>query len=137
MRRRSILTAAVLCGLLCFSNSLAEAAPLLGGNASRYQGNWSSNTNGHQGRLAARVSQQNASTYRVRYRGTFLGVVPFTYSVPMTVTGQYPDGSTALYGESRLPLFGQFSSHARMNGQNFSATYSSRRDQGQFNMQRR
>lgn len=129
---------AILLGALGLA--LLPAGRAEGGLRSRgpvYSGTWKSNTTGHQGTLRVRVLEQGSSTYRVRFSGTFLGVVPFVYSTPMTVTGRTPDGGVTLYGQSQLPIFGDFRSQAYMNGGQFTATYSSARDQGQFNMSRR
>ena len=129
---------AILFGALGFAllpAGRAEAGSRFGGPV--YSGTWKSNTTGHQGTLRVRVLEQGSSTYRVRFTGTFLGVVPFMYSTPMTVTGRTPDGGVMLYGQSNLPIFGDFRSQAYMNGGQFTATYSSARDQGQFNMLRR
>jgi hypothetical protein len=102
-----------------------------------WNGSWCSNTNGHNGRLHARVRQIDGRTYKARFHGTFAGVVPFTYSVPMTVTGQAADGRTYLSGQSRLPLFGQFCCQAEVTACDLTASYSSSKDAGQFVMQRR
>ena len=103
----------------------------------RWAGTWCSNTNGHHGRIHARVCQIDNSTYRMRFTGTFMGVVPFTYSVRMSVTGQSADGRTTLSGQSRLPLFGVFCCNAEVGACDFVASYTSSKDQGTFTMQRR
>src|SRR6516165_10792270 len=91
----------------------------------RWGGTWCSSTNGHHGRICARVCQVDNCTYHVRFSGTFAGVVPFTYSVPMSVTGQSADGRTYLSGQSHLPLFGDFCCQAEVTACNFVASYSS------------
>ena len=121
------LLAATLC--LVSSSVLLAGGPV-------YRGTWQSQTTGHQGRLRMRVLETSGSTYRVRFSGTFLGVVPFVYSTPMTVTGRTADGGVTLYGQSRLPIFGEFRSNAYMNGSQFTANYMSAKDRGQFLMQR-
>jgi len=103
----------------------------------RYRGEWVSDCNGHHGVLKARVRADDCGSYRVTYSGTFLKVVPFVYSTPMTVTGTAPDGTVSLHGHSRLPIFGEFDCQATMNGSQFHANYQSARDHGRFSMQRR
>lgn len=107
------------------------------GVAGGFSGSWCSQTSGHQGRMCARLRQVDDCTYRARFTGTFLKIIPFAYSVPMTVTGQSPDGAVFLGSRSRLPLFGEFSTQARVDSAGMSATYWSRRDQGSFEMSRR
>jgi hypothetical protein len=130
--RRTLWAALVLSFTMA---SQAEAAGRRG-SSPVYRGTWSSQTTGHQGTLRMRVLENSGSTVRVRFTGTFLGVVPFVYSTPMTVTGRTADGGMTLYGQSQLPIFGEFRSSAYMNGSQFQATYTSSRDRGQFNMRR-
>jgi hypothetical protein len=103
----------------------------------RWGGSWCSFTNGHHGKINARICQVDNGTYNVRFCGTFAGVVPFTYSVPMCVTGQSADGRTYLSGQSHLPFFGDFCCQAEVTTCDFVASYTSSKDQGQFVMQRR
>lgn len=102
-----------------------------------WKGRWCSTSNGRSGRLSARVSKTDGSTYQVRFTGTFLKVIPFTYSVPLTVTGQGEDGSTHLSGQAQLPMFGHFCCNAVVTDCDFVASYSSPKDQGQFLLRRR
>jgi hypothetical protein len=102
----------------------------------RWSGRWCSTTNGRGGRLSARVEKIDACTYQVRFSGTFFKVVPFTYSVPMKVTGQ-ADGRTQLSGQARLPMFGQFCCNAEVTACDFVASYSSSKDSGQFILSRK
>jgi hypothetical protein len=122
----------------CLAVGLCTPAVLANeGVAGRFSGSWCSQSSGHQGRMCANLRQTDACTYRARFTGTFLGIVPFAYSVPMTVTGQSPDGAVWLSSRSRLPLFGEFTTQARVDSAGMSATYWSRRDQGTFEMPRR
>lgn len=102
-----------------------------------YRGEWVSCTNGHNGRLRARVWQENCGCYRVRFCGTFAGCIPFVYSTPMRVTGRAPNGDVLLQASSQLPLFGNFTCHARVNACHFNATYHAESDHGRFTMTRR
>jgi hypothetical protein len=109
---------------------------MAGGPCDKWSGRWCSSTNGRSGRLTARVEQVDASTYQVRFTGTFMKVIPFTYSVPMTVTA-VGDGRTHLSGQSRLPMFGNFCCNAEITACDFVASYSSEKDSGQFILSRR
>jgi hypothetical protein len=103
----------------------------------RWSGTWTSCTNGHSGKLCATVSQKDCCTYQVTFCGTFFGVVPFAYSVPMTAIGQGPNGERQLYGEAELPVFGKFHCRADISPCCFVASYWSAEDQGKFTMRRK
>lgn len=103
----------------------------------RYGGTWESKTTGHHGRISARVKQEDCCTYRVTFCGTFAGIIPFRYSIPMNVIGQSADGTVCLHGQRRMPIFGDFTARACMNGCHFNAIYHSESDHGRFTMQRR
>lgn len=135
MNRLIVLVAALLSAAGTLGQSSAQARERC--DRPRYAGTWCSETNGHNGKLHARVRQTDECTYKVRYCGTFLKVVPFMYSAPMTVTGQGPNGEVYLTNTSRLPLFGEFTSNAVMTENEFVATYSAASDKGQFVMQGR
>ncbi len=137
MQHRLFLSAITIALVTLAATDHAYAGPRRRPCIQRYQGTWSSDCTTHHGRLSARVGSNCGGTCQVRFCGTFFGVVPFVYSVPMTVTGYAPDGSTLLYGRSHLPLFGEFTCHARMNDRCFTARYWSENDQGQFIMDRR
>lgn len=137
MLKRSALLVASFLGLMALVSPPVHAGGLFDSSATHYRGSWVSETNGHHGLLKARVVPEQCGTYRVRFSGTYFGVVPFTYSVPMKVTGCYKDGSKALYGHAHLPIFGEFSCRARMNSHCFTARYSSPKDKGTFKMIRR
>lgn len=129
--------ASPLLALLFTLNIASPAESGIFGDTPRYAGEWESKTTGHHGRISARVTQEDCCTYHVRFCGTFAGIIPFTYAVPMKVTGRSEDGTIYLRGQSRLPLFGDFTAHACMNGCHFNATYHSDSDCGRFTMQRR
>ena len=99
-----------------------------------WSGTWCSDTNGHHGPIKASFTVRDGCSYCVHFRGRFMLLIPFQYTIPMTVTGHTPDGRITLYGESRLPIFGQFCCHAESNGCEFVSSYSSCKDQGTFRM---
>jgi hypothetical protein len=134
---KTVLRTSVLAAVVMTVLGASQAQAGLFGRGPVYRGTWQSDTSGHHGLLRARVLSNNGSTYNVRFSGTFLGVVPFVYSTPMTVTGRTPDGGVMLYGKSKLPIFGDFRSTAYMNGSTFNANYSAASDRGRFIMQRR
>ncbi|MGE3317030.1 MAG: hypothetical protein AB7O26_18090 [Planctomycetaceae bacterium] len=133
MKLFQAMAAVVLIGSMLLSARPVEASSPCG----KYRGRWCSTTNGRGGRLTARVEQTDASTYQVRFTGTFFKVIPFTYSVPMTVTAVDAEGRTHLSGQSKLPMFGNFCCNAQVTGCDFVASYSSERDSGQFILSKR
>ena len=107
----------------------APASPDLSGG--KWSGYWISDTNGHNGPLHAKFTQQCDGSYRVTYRGRFALVIPFRYSTTMDVVG-VGDGVVTLSAEKRLPLNGQFRTVAVATGTNFDANFTSPRDHGRF-----
>jgi len=122
---RAVVGGWILAGLLICSAS-AEAQQLGG----PWQGRWQSRSTGHRGPLAATFQATGPNTYQANFRGRFAGIIPFRYSVPLTVVQSGP--VEVLSGQSRLPLFGTFRYTAVSDGRTFTANYSSRRDQGVF-----
>jgi hypothetical protein len=118
--------------LLVLSIGASAAEPNLSG---RWRGRWSSESSGHSGPLNARFRQTGCDEYRVVFTGRFLAIVPFRYAETLHVTGS-ADGVVYLAGSSRLLGFGTFSFDAAATGNAFNATFSSRRDRGQFNLAR-
>lgn len=129
---RSIALLVLLGSIFCSSQSAKASNP-----EGRWGGTWSSQSSGHQGKLCARISQIDACTYKAKFSGTFFGIVPFVYSVPLTVTGQGEDGRTFLSGRARLPFFGTFCCNAEITQCDFIARYTSPKDNGQFVMRRK
>ncbi len=136
-KQKMKLSHAIAVVVLVGSVAVASQPVKADGPCGKYSGRWCSTTNGRGGRLTARVEQSDASTYHVRFTGTFFKVIPFTYSVPMTVTAVDAEGRTHLSGQSKLPMFGNFCCNAQVTGCDFVASYSSERDSGQFILSRR
>ena len=137
MHAKRGLVAIAVCSVFTLSAHLnADGTVAPGDPCGCWCGEWCSYTNGHHGAIKARVCQVDACTYCVHYSGRFLGILPFAYSAPMTVTGTTPDGKTLLYSQSNSPILGQFTANAEVTACNFTACYSSCKDQGQFVMTR-
>ena len=118
--------------VLFLSSGVAAQEPNLSG---RWRGRWSSESTGHSGPLNAKFRQTACDEYHVVFTGRFLKIVPFRYAETLHVTGS-ADGVVYLAGSSRLLGFGTFSFDAAATGNTFNATFSSRRDRGQFNLAR-
>ena len=132
--RRSALRTLVLLTALCAVGSARSALAVdLSGC---WQGHWESCGTGHQGPLNATFCRVDASHYRVDFSGRFFKLVPFRYSVTLTVVADHGD-SVELAGSSYLGrLVGTFSYRATANGCSFVANYSSCKDQGKFVLSR-
>ena len=100
-----------------------------------WHGYWASCQTGHRGRLRARFCKIDANCYEVRFSGTFFVAIPFSFKVHLRATEQQ-DGTVLLSGAPRLPLFGTFHFAAVATNHDFSANYWTRKDQGQFNLER-
>ncbi|NDC62978.1 MAG: hypothetical protein EBZ59_03110 [Planctomycetia bacterium] len=117
-------------------------APLSGVSAAtdlsgRWVGRWESRSSGHSGPLSATFTRCGETEYRVTFRGRFLAIVPFRYSVVLDVVADDGD-SVRLAGRSYLGrMFGTFAYEATADACRFDATYSSRKDEGAFRMTRR
>ncbi len=122
----------VVCSGFVFAMDDKSPKPDLSGH---WKGHWESCSSGHKGPLQATFCKVDETHYRVHFRGRFLKIVPFRYTVTLMVNGQQGE-KVILDGESHLFLFGTFSYHAEATDKEFCATYCSRRDQGKFEMKR-
>lgn len=101
-----------------------------------WTGSWQSCTTGHSGVLRARFTKCGATQYRVDFSGRFCRLLPFRYSVTLDVVEDCGDRVT-LAGSSYLGrLFGTFGYTATADGGTFSAQYTSKKDDGRFDLRR-
>ncbi len=110
-----------------------SVADQLGG---RWRGNWESQNTGHRGRLGAKFRRVDSTHVRAKFTGTFAKVIPFRYRPLLDIVYEEP-GLMILQGNKKLPLGGNFEYNATVTGNQFSATYRSRRDNGVWQMRRR
>jgi hypothetical protein len=135
MRQSAVLVAILTTfSILAGWNSLAKAAEPVD-LSGKWHGRWVSCKTGHHGTLNARFCKLDDTCYRVRFTGTFLGAMPFAFTVKLAATAQ-EDGTVILSGDPRLPLFGTFHFSAVATEYDFTATYSARNDEGQFTLSR-
>lgn len=109
----------------------ATAADLTG----EWSGTWQSCQTGHKGVLKGTFCRIDDQHYRVDFRGRFFKVMPFRYSVTLTIV---EEGDTVrLAGESYLGrLVGTFTYDANATDTDFTANYSSCKDNGIFQLTR-
>lgn len=127
------LTRLVVISLALASFSSKVHAGDLTGNWSGY---WEDCLSGHSGPLRGTFCKCDDNHYRVTFSGRFFKVVPFRYTVVLTVVGQEGD-KVLLAGQSDLgPLFGTFTYRAEATDTHFVSDYCSRRYQGKFVLDR-
>ena len=101
-----------------------------------WAGSWESCTSGHAGPLQATFTRCGEAEYRVTFTGRFLKVIPFRYTVTLTVVEDRGE-ELVLAGTSYLGrLFGTFSYRATATDGRFTADYTSKKDDGVFRMTR-
>ena len=114
--------------LLC---QISDADQLNG----QWRGGWRSCVNGHKGRLNASFCRIDSTHVQAKFTGTFAKVIPFRYRPILDIVHEEP-GMMVLQGNKKLPIVGNFQYNATITGNQFSATYRSRRDNGVWQMYR-
>ncbi len=100
-----------------------------------WSGQWESAKSGHKGPLHAKFTETDCDHYRVRWSGRFWKVFPFMYTSTLEVTGR-EDGKVYLSGSQKLFFFGTFCYQAEATDCEFTATYTTNRDNGVFTLSR-
>ncbi len=100
-----------------------------------WSGQWQDTKSGHSGPLRATFCKCDEDHYRVTFSGRFFKVVPFRYTVVLTVTGTVDD-RVLLTGEQNLPLSGSFTYTAEATATDFTAHFCARRYRGEFLLHR-
>src|SRR5262245_2119925 len=123
--------AALIAGFAVFCNAPLSAQDLTG----HWCGTWNDCKSGHEGPLRAVFCKCEDGQYRAVFTGRYFKVIPFRFAITLEVV-DHQDGKVHLAGQSRVGLFGNFSYNAVATDADFSASYSSRRYQGQFLLSR-
>lgn len=101
-----------------------------------WSGSWVSCKNGHNGKLRATFCRINDRQVQALFTGSFARILPFRYKAVLDIVHE-EEGMIQVRGSQRLgPIMGTFSYEATITADQFKATYSSRRDCGQWNMTR-
>ena len=100
----------------------------------KWQGKWQSTYNSHKGSLWCILTKIDDSTYQTRYRASYLKIFRFEYALPVRV--EKIKDVYHFSGEADLGKMygGQYSYKGRIEGSKFNASYSSKADQGWFEM---
>jgi hypothetical protein len=105
--------------------------------AGRWEGRWSSDYNGHNGKLRCLMTRESPTEYAARFRASYLGILRFEYTVPLQVSEQ-TDGWT-FSGAADLGKAAGGVYHyqgAVTEGTNFHSSYRATVDHGEFHMQK-
>lgn len=97
-----------------------------------WSGSWQSCSTGHRGPLNATFCRLDAKHYQVTFRGRFFKIIPFTYTVVLTVVEESADSVTLAGSHYMGRRYGVFHYSATSNGCTFRADYTSCRDNGYF-----
>ena len=122
-------------GMTFFIACLFTQAVLADGLSGQWRGSWKSINTGHRGRLGAQFCRIDSTHVQAKFKGTFAKVIPFRYKPVLNIVHEEP-GLIVLQGNKKLPLVGNFEYNATIVGNQFNATYRSRRDHGVWYMQR-
>ena len=127
--RTNILLVAVVLVVLLTQSSFAQ------GLDGRWRGGWQSCSNGHRGKLNGQFRRIDSKHVQAKFSGTFAKAIPFRYRPVLDIVYEEP-GLMVLQGNKRIPLGGNFEYNATISGDEFTATYRSRRDNGVWQMRR-
>ena len=105
-----------------------------------WAGEWSSDVNGHHGRLRCLISETTNELWQARFHATYkmLWIIPLTfgYTVDLSVTKE--QDRFVFHGEEDLGSFagGLYHYEGEATGENFFSTYRCDYDHGTFRMTR-
>ena len=101
-----------------------------------WQGRWMSEANGHNGNLRCLVVKTNDGTYLARFHAKYEKILSFGYTVPFKA--ERSAGEFRFSGEANLGRLagGVYRYDGHADGTNFFSNYSSKYDQGTFQMKR-
>ena len=114
----------------------AKAQPAANDIQGRWEGTWSSRTNGHQGRLRCLISKETDSQYLARFHANYRKILSFSYSAALTVRAA--DGVYHFQGDADLGRMagGLYHYEGQASATNFYSTYQAKGDGGVFQMKR-
>jgi hypothetical protein len=142
---RPLAASSIIAGLLLASGCTTfnrewaetEVQPIAGsGVLGRWEGSWSSEVNGHDGKLRCVVTPKHDATYRARFHAVYRKVVGFGYTVPLRVIET--NGVFEFRGDANLGWWagGVYHYQGHVQGNDFFCTYSCKYDHGTFQMKR-
>jgi hypothetical protein len=116
-------------------NQVSAQPPPADSVAGAWKGAWMSEDNGHHGKLWCIMTPETNSTYRARFRATYLKVLHFTYTAHFEMKPH--DTGWEFDGEADLGrLGGTYFYEGRATPTNMVSTYKSKYDNGRFELKR-
>jgi hypothetical protein len=101
-----------------------------------WEGCWASICTPHHGPLIATFVKQDETHYCVHFKGRFFKVLPFKYSVTLTVIEDAGDHVTLSGSHYLGRMFGTFTYTAAATDREFNSRYDSRKDNGRFHLRK-
>jgi len=135
----SVALALLVCGCSSFNRDWKRAgqhpAPT-DAITGRWEGRWLSEVNAHTGKLRCLITHQTNDVYAARFRASYMTILRFSYTVPLTVTAS--NAVWQFHGEEDLgaPAGGVYHYVGSATATNFHSTYDSKYDRGTFEMRR-
>lgn len=134
-----IVLALLVCGCSSFNRDWKRAGknPVSADTISgRWEGRWLSDVNAHTGKLRCLITHQTNDLYAARFRASYMTILRFSYTVPLTVTAS--NGGWHFHGAEDLGAMagGIYRYEGRATQTNFHSSYDSKYDRGIFEMQR-
>lgn len=135
----SVALALLVCGCSSFNREWKRAGQQPAPTNSitgRWEGHWLSEVNAHTGKLRCIITHQTNDLYAARFRATYMKILRFSYTVPLTVNAS--NEVWHFRGEEDLGALagGIYRYVGSATATNFQSTYDSRYDRGTFEMQR-
>lgn len=142
-RRAAVLLAALLIPLVNGCSTFnrdwkaAAAGPTTAnGIEGRWEGTWSSQTNGHHGRLRCLLGKSADTQYQARFHANFWKVFSYGYAIPLTI--KQANATYKFQGDADLGWLagGRYHYEGQASQSNFFSTYKASADGGVFEMKR-
>ena len=112
----------------------AKNPPAADGIEGRWEGNWLSDANGHNGTLRCLMTKLPDGKYEARFHAKYMKVLGFKSTAFFDVKKN--DTNHTFTGDADLGVFGLYHYDGEVTGDKFHCTYRCSYDHGDFNMSR-
>jgi len=126
----------VATGCSSFNRDWRESKVVANSFEGPWDGTWVSETSGHRDRLRCIVTRKSADQFEARYKARYRKIISFSYTTPLSATES--NLTWHFKGEANLGKLagGVYSYQGAASSSNYFSTYTSKYDQGIFQMQR-
>jgi hypothetical protein len=100
----------------------------------RWEGNWLSDKNGHNGKLRCLMTKLPDGKYEARFHAKYMKILSFKTTAFFDV--KKTDTNFVFSGDADLGIFGVYSYDGTVVGEKFQCTYKCSYDHGDFKMSR-